>query len=202
MHSEDVRSSLLETKYKIENKPIDHADMHVISCLKMIKATGIDCEKFKQLGCQNIRKTESLLPNMISPDHLVVRSIDGSYTYDYVRWEDYTSVLHSKYKEERDKPYYSKKVESGGIRIYLLNDFVKTITIEGLFHSIIKPYLVKTCDDINFETYDYRDFIFPISPSLKTELYDKVFNKIISTDQAAEVNIKGNDSSDIANPTL
>lgn len=203
MHGEDVRSALLEIKYKVENKPADHADMHILPCLKLEKDSGIDCKKLEQLGCKSILKTESLLPDMISLNHLVVRSVDGSYTYDYIRWEDYTDVLNSKYKEERDKPFFSLKVESEGIRIFILNDpSIETISIEGIFHSIIKPYLVKTCESVNFDSIDYTSFRFPISPALKNDLYLKTFEKLMMVDQRADPDIKGNDASDATNPTL
>ncbi len=139
---------------------------------------------------------------MIIRDQLLVRSIDGSYKYDYVRWEDYTHILNSQYKAERDNPYFSLKTEAEGIRLYILNDKIKTVSIEGLFHSIIKPYLVTTCDHFDPTTMDYRGFRFPVAPSLKNELYNQTFNKLLSIDQSAETDIKNNKSPDIANPNI
>ncbi len=58
MHAEDVRSILLDNKYKIENKPLDHEDMHFIPCIKLKKLRPLIVKHLKTLDvktfiCQN-----------------------------------------------------------------------------------------------------------------------------------------------------
>lgn len=196
-HMQNVRSQLLNKKYNQENKPIDQEDMHMIPCVVLENGSEIDCKKMEELGCMFVRKIKNPLPNLITTKDLLIRSIDGSFEYDYVRWEDYRVVLNSKHKGEREMPYYSIKRESDGIYIYILNDKVKQITIEGIFNSVIDPYLYPTCEDIDFSCIDFRKFEIPISSYLINEMYNITYQLLLTVDRSSDYERKDDEQIDV-----
>ena len=192
-----VAMSLLFFRSKIlkrlhQEKKLTSADYQNLPCVELIQVDPMKCPCQPPSGCIWLESKE-IIPNFIAINS--VTSTVGRRTFETKKWNKFEDSLGGR-GTMGESDYYTFRVVDKGLRLIILSDdFLKSVTVDGLFE---KPY--QACAFPNCgEEPDAKIICNPLDQtfSFPSEYVDELclstFNKIINMRRVATPDLLNND---------
>lgn len=190
------RSKVISEKMRSRTGHLSRFNLQTIACIPLEKVDLNECPCAPESGCSFL-KSKFKIPQPIGNLQSVV-SLAGNIHYDYLQWERFEDIKNSRFKAERENPYYTLKDTSEGTFLYVYNDIHKEfITVTGIFQHPLEVQNFPNCESGEVDCcFNPMEAEFILDPELLPLTYDFTVqqllrNKIQATD------IYNNDQDDI-----
>lgn len=190
------RSRLLWDK-KQKKLPISRNTFATIKCIEMETIDMNECPCIPPSGCMFLKSKENI-PIDITGIYNSVTSILGNKTYEYIRWDEFEEKLNSRFKAERERPYYTIKGYGGLSYLYILADNDKEVVSATILPEDPLDVLRFPNCGIEVQVCDPLDREFIIDAELIPILYELTFDKLIKVKSTTEPELFNNEEPDSA----
>lgn len=190
------RARILAEKQRARGFTLSRHNLQTIACIPVDEVDQAECPCAPASGCTFL-KTKFKIPKPIG-NLQSVTSIDGRIAYDYIQWERYQDLTHSRFEAEANSASYTLRNIGGGTYLYLYNDTHKeSITVTGVFES---PLEIQNYPDCSTHTTDCcfspLDEEFIIDPDLLPIIYDLALGQFFRA-KTPQQDIFNNDQDDL-----
>lgn len=180
------RARILSEKMRERGFSLSKHNTQTIPCIPVDEVDQNECPCAPASGCTFL-KTRHPLPKTIG-DVQSVTSLTGNIQYDYIQWERFEDIKHSRFKAEKVKPYFTLKNTGEGTYIYIYNDSHKEfITVTGIFEDPLEIFNFPDCKtgkcDSCFKPLE-EEFI--LDPDLLPIVYDMALQQLIRGKQQSQ----------------
>lgn len=192
-----ARSAFLKARLDDTRSRVSHFNKQTIGCIPMKRIDINECPCAPPSGCF-FTKSELPIPRPLSR-YLEIDTLVGNKDIDYVEWGDFRNKLRSRFKAEREAPYWTVRNLGDGDYLYLYNFDNKFATITSVFEHPIDVFLFPDCEGkVKNKCAQYLDFPFVIDDgyvplvleaaykmlATKTKDEDKLINQSDDTSSA------------------
>lgn len=170
------RAYIIAEKIRDKRFQLSKHNYQTIGCIPVDEVDAVECPCAPDSGFTFL-KTRWPIPVTIGPIRSVI-SPGNHITYDYVQWDAIQDLRKSRFKAERNKPFYTMKTSKDGTYLYLYNDkHGKFITVTGIFEN---PLEVQNFPDCN--TGELDPCFAPLDQEfiIDADLLPKVFDLVLT----------------------
>lgn len=191
------RSYIISEKLRQNNFSISKQTYQTIPAIPLVKVDMSEAPIEESSGCTWM-KTKYPVPRTIGPFSSVV-SLTGNIKYDYIEWERFEELQHSRFKSEIKQPYYTVKYVKDYAYIYLWNDNHKAyIQVSGIFENplVVQNYYDPRTGRTN-PCFSPLDEEFVLDAELLPRVYELAINQFARIKMRAEDKV-GDNSDDLS----
>lgn len=133
---------------------LDAAVTQTLPCVALVKVDVVqgDCPCAPARGCYWM-KTKYPIPRMMEglPDGVL--TIDGSVTFDYIKWSNFSITAGSRHKKVATSPYFTmKRLQDENVYLYIYANssltrsaLLESISIQAIFSDLEEVARFPTC---------------------------------------------------------
>lgn len=191
------RARVLSEKQRERGYSLSRFNYQTLTCVPIDEVDTNECPCAPPSGC-TFRKTKFPIPLPIGNLQSVM-SVAGNIQYDYIQWERFPDIMHSRFEAEKKKAYYTIKNTGKGVHLYVYNDIHKEyISVTGIFHDPVDIFKFPDCKtglvDPCFDALE-QDFI--LDPDLLPLVEELTLTKYFAAKQTLGTDILNNDQDDL-----
>lgn len=166
------RAAILSQKLRDRSFNLSKHNFQTIDCIPLDSVSANENPIIPEYN-REFRKTRFRIPKPIG-NLISVISPENHISYDYVQWDAIQDLRNSRFKSEREKPYYTIKTNRDGTYLYLYNDkHGEFISVTGIFENPLEVQNFPDCETgLTRACFNPMDEEFIIDPELLPVVYD------------------------------
>lgn len=177
-----------------DEKKLNSSNYQPLPCVELIPADPMKCPCQPPSGCVWLESKE-VLPEFITLKSVV--STTGKRRFDHKDWDKVADSLTGRSKIGKKDYYTTRRVDKGLRLVILTDDFLKSVTVDGLFTRPYEACAFPVCGEVDLEAYcNPFDQIFALPLEYHDEVCMLTFNKVATLRQRATVDLLNNDRKD------
>lgn len=189
------RAAIIAQKIRERGWNLNRHNFQTIGCIPLDRTTPEECPCAPE-GEKEFRKTRFVVPKPIG-NYVSVISIGNHISYDFIQWDAIQDLRNSRFKAERDRPFYTIKTSKDGTYLYLYNDkHGDTITVTGIFENPLEVQNFPDCETGKTDPcFNPMDQEFIIDPELLPVVYSMLLTAKFKFKQPIQ-DLANNDTDD------
>lgn len=173
-----------------EGKRLSEEVYQTIPCIELEEVDRVECPTIPASGCYWLKSTCPI------PEYITLQSISQHLGagYSYVRWDKIKEKTGGRLKSAARERFYSLRTIKDKVYLYIYNDdFIKNITLTGIFQDPIKA--AQFCEDDTDAICTPMDSVsFHTPQNLMDTISKLTWDITMRARQAARLKILNNDS--------
>ena len=170
------------------------ADYQPLPCVELIPADPMKCPCQPPSGCIWLESKE-ILPEFIKLHS--VTSTTAKRRFLAKEWHLLEDSLGGRSKMGKKDYYTTRRIDKGLRLVILTDDFLKSVTVDGLFNRPYEACAFPVCGEVDLGAQcNPLDQIFSLPAEYLDEVCLMTFNKIATLRQKATVDLLNNDRKD------